>query len=121
MRLLVDDDSTVLMSRVGESKAARVNGERINQALGMKVNLEFVDTPLDEVMRAISSVFNVPIVLDRHNLDDYGIGTDLPVTASFQGISCRTASNLILKENDMTMVVDSEWCVLPLQMLWSPN
>ena len=59
-------------------------------------------------MRAISSVFNVPIVLDRHNLDDYGIGTDLPVTASFQGISCRTALNLILKENDMTMVVDSE-------------
>tara|TARA_Y100001934_G_scaffold113568_1_gene138928 strand:+ start:73 stop:207 length:135 start_codon:yes stop_codon:yes gene_type:complete len=42
MRLLVDDDSTVLMSRVGESKAARVNGERINQALGLKVNLEFV-------------------------------------------------------------------------------
>ncbi len=107
-RLLVSDDTSVIMQRVGETAKVRAQREHINARLSTKVNLEFVDTPLSDVASFIQQALNISVTLDTRRLDEIGIGSDTPVTVNYQGVSCRSALRMILAENDLTFVVEPE-------------
>jgi hypothetical protein len=95
---------------VGESE--RQAYQRIQQALSQTTSLEFMDAPLSEVVDYLKSVADIPILIDRRALDEIGIGTDAPVTISLEGISLNSALKLLLRQLELTVVIDDEALVI---------
>lgn len=70
--------------------------------------LEFLETPLSEVMKFIGEEYDLDIKIDEAALKDLELSTDAPVTAQMRNISLRSALKLILKEHDLTYIVEGE-------------
>jgi hypothetical protein len=81
---------------------------RISAALETPTVLEFLETPLQDVISYLADYHKIDIQLDKKALDDVGIGTDTPITRTLRGISLRSALQLMLKEFDLTYVIDNE-------------
>jgi len=87
--------------------------ERIQTALRgpLKLPLDFIDTPLLDVMTQLSEDYEIPIQFDRSALDEVAISPDTEVTITISNVSLRSALNLMLKEpelQDLTYVIDDE-------------
>ena len=61
-----------------------------------------------DVVTDISFRHAIPIVVDTVALEDYGIGTDSPVSINLQGVSLKSALRLMLNELDLTYVLQHE-------------
>jgi hypothetical protein len=81
---------------------------RIETALDESTTLEFVETPLADVVDYLKHLHDIEIQLDKRALDDVGIGTDTPVTHNLKGISLRSALRLILRELDLAHILRDE-------------
>jgi hypothetical protein len=77
-----------------------------------EAGLEFFETPLSEVMKFISEEYDLAIKIDEAALKDLELSTDAPVTAQMRNISLRMALRLMLKEHDLTYVVDGGQLVI---------
>ena len=89
--------------------AARGEAEtKILAELEKPTKLEFIDTPLEDVIAQLKEYHQIEIQLDRGALDDMGIGTDTPVTRQLHGISLRSALRLMLGDLDLTYMIDNE-------------
>ena len=71
--------------------------KKIDDALKSPTQLEFVETPLTDVIDYLKDYHKIEIQLDKKALDDVGIGTDTPVTINLKGISLRSALRLMLQ------------------------
>jgi hypothetical protein len=91
--------------RGGPQTAAEV---RIAQALSDATQLEFIDTPLEDVVDTLKDMHAIEIQLDQRAMDDVGIGSDAPITADMKGISLRSGLRLILGQLDLTFVIQDE-------------
>src|SRR5690606_27079019 len=56
-----------------------------------EAGLEFLETPLSEVMKFISEEYDLDIKFDEPALKDLELSTDAPVTAQMRNISLRMA------------------------------
>ncbi|MHB8971544.1 MAG: hypothetical protein ACYC3X_04615 [Pirellulaceae bacterium] len=90
------------------SDAKRAAHDKIEQALGTVVDVEFTDTALNEVAKFLGDAHGIPIWIDRQALEDNGRGGETPVTISLQGVSLRSALRLMLRELDLMYQVDDE-------------
>ncbi len=81
---------------------------KIYDALKGEILMEFTDAPLSEVVDYLKTARNIPIMIDKRALDDVGLGSDTPVTISLNGITLRSALKLMLKEMDLTYVIQDE-------------
>jgi len=93
---------------LGESSDA---ADRINKALAGPLNargLEFDGDALDEVVTVLSSEYHIPIQIDARALLDAGLGPDEPVTVNMHGISLRSALNHMLRQHDLTCIIQNE-------------
>ena len=81
---------------------------RVEDALKDPTTLEFIETPLQDVVDFLKDVHGIEIQIDSRALEDVGIGSDTPVTRNLKGISLRSALRLVLKELDLTYVVRDE-------------
>ena len=72
--------------------------KKINEALKSPTQLEFIETPLTDVIDYLKDYHEIEIQIDKKALDDVGIGTDTPVTKNLKGISLRSALRLMLHE-----------------------
>jgi hypothetical protein len=88
----------------GDSAATKA----ILQTLTQAVQLDFIETPLEDVVAFLSDQHKIPIQIDRKALDSIGVGTDSPITKNFKALSLRSALRLILDELNLTYVVDHE-------------
>jgi hypothetical protein len=70
--------------------------------------LEFIETPLGDVVRYLKEVHQIPIEVDTHALDDAGITTEVPVTRYLKEVSLRTALRLVLRDLNLTYVIEDE-------------
>ena len=86
----------------GEPSAAE---QRIADQLKKPIEIEFVDTPLQDVVGTFKDFYEIEIQLDRRALDEVGIPTDCPITKSLKGISLRSALRLMLRDLDLTYVI----------------
>jgi hypothetical protein len=77
-------------------------------ALDSPTTLEFIETPLQDVIEFLKDVHNIEIQIDTRALDDVGIGNDTPITRNLRGITLRSAMKLMLKELDLAFVVADE-------------
>jgi hypothetical protein len=84
------------------------NVTRIEAALASPTELDFVETPLQEVIDYLKTQYGIEIQLDAKAVDDVGIGTDVPVTVDLKGISLRSALNLVLRRLNLTWTIEDE-------------
>jgi TolA-binding protein len=84
------------------------NERRINAALDSPTDVQFFETPLQDVVDYLRLFHEIPIELDKRALEDVGIATDVPITRSLQGITLRSALRLLLRDLDLTYTVEDE-------------
>jgi len=70
--------------------------------------LSYSDQSLQDVVTDISNEYGINIRLDRTALDDAGIGVESPVTNSLQNISLRSALKLLLRNLQLTWIIEDE-------------
>jgi len=77
----------------------------IEKALAENTQLEFVDTPLSDVIAYLRDRHKIEIQVDQKALSDVGIGTDTAVTKKIKAVPLRSALKLVLRELDLTFTV----------------
>ena len=82
--------------------------KKINDALKSPTQLEFIETPLQDVIDFLKDFHQIEIQIDQRALDDVGIGTDTPITRNLKGITLRSALRLLLRDLDLTYVIQDE-------------
>ncbi len=78
---------------------------RIDKALDKETTFQFLETPLSEMVDYVSRLHSIDVGLDRKALDNVGLGSDAPITASIRGISLRSALRLVLRDIELTFVI----------------
>jgi hypothetical protein len=92
-------------------KATGEAERRIESALRAPLTsagFDFTDAPLEEVVTFIQETYNIPVQLDTPALEEIGIGPDEPVNVSLHGVSLRSALRLLLKQLQLTYIVQDE-------------
>lgn len=82
--------------------------QRIEAQLATETIFDYLDTPLKDVIDEIALRHSIPIVISIRALEDFGIGTDTPITISLAGVSLRSALRLVLRELDLTFLIEDE-------------
>jgi hypothetical protein len=80
--------------------------QKVREALGDIATMEFVETPLRDVVEYLKDAHAILIEIDTKALDDVGIATDTPITRNLKGISLRTALRVLLRDLSLTYVVE---------------
>jgi hypothetical protein len=98
---------------VGETNSE--SAARIEQALQGKLTsagMDFSDAPLEEVASFIQETYNISLELDTPALEEIGIGPDEPISISLHGISLRSALRLMLKQLQLTYIIQDEVLII---------
>ena len=81
----------------------------IMKALDEPTDMDFVETPLKDVVQAISVRHdNIPIQLDNKSITDAGSSADTPITFQLRGISLKSALRQMLHEHELDFVVHND-------------
>ncbi len=81
---------------------------RILDALNSPTQLEFIETPLQDVVDYLKDLHSIEIQIDTKALEDVGLATDMPITRNLRGITLRSALRLTLRELALTYVIEDE-------------
>ena len=82
--------------------------KKIQEALKQPTQIEFVETPLKDVVDYLKDLHHIEIQLDSAALKEAGIDESTPVTKNLKGISLRSALKLLLDELQLKYVVHNE-------------
>ncbi len=85
---------------------------KIREKLAQPVTLEFVETPLGDVVDFLRDFTSVNIVLNRANLEKEGVNHDTPVTIHVEQLSLHTALKLLLGGLNLGARVEDECLVI---------
>lgn len=80
----------------------------IMSKLNTRLDIDFIETPLSEVVEFLRQATGVPIIIDRRALDNVGIGTDTPITISAKKIRLRDAFGRFLERHELSYRVADE-------------
>lgn len=80
---------------------------KLREALAMRVEVEFIDTPLRDAAEFLSNTAEVPVVLDQVALTDDGIAEDSPINLALKGHSLQTTLELMLRAFDAEAVLEN--------------
>ncbi len=92
-------------------KASGEAEKRIDKALRSPLNstgLDFAQVPLNEVVSTLQVDYGIPIQIDTPALDEIGVNTDEPVTVQLNNVSLRSALRLMLKNLQLTYIIQDE-------------
>ncbi len=93
-------------------KASGEAEQRIDKALRSPLpqgGLDYTDTPLTEVASDLQQRFGIPIIVDKPALEELGVNADEPITiAGLQNVSLRSALRLMLKNIQLTYIIQDE-------------
>ena len=82
--------------------------QRIREALDEPTQIEFVDTPLKDVVDYLKDLHHIEIQLDGPAMQEAGVEESTPLTRNLKGISLRSALRLMLDELELTCVIHNE-------------
>ena len=83
--------------------------KKIEAALKSPTQLEFVETPFDDVVDYLKDLHQIEIQVDRKALDDVGLDpSTLPISKNLKGISLRSALKLTLRDHELTYLIQDE-------------
>ncbi|MEE8451556.1 MAG: hypothetical protein V3R99_06555 [Thermoguttaceae bacterium] len=81
---------------------------RILKALRTPTELNFLETPLRDVVDYLKEYHEIEIQIDAVALDDVGLTLDEQITKQLKGISLQSALKLILRDVDLTYIIQDE-------------
>ncbi|MEM6981085.1 MAG: hypothetical protein AAF539_15600, partial [Planctomycetota bacterium] len=100
LRIAADDTDSMLSPKEQQI-------ERTLQSQEVKLN--YRNRPLGEVLDDLSALSGIPMVMDMRALGAVRVSSDTPVMMSIsQPISLRSALNLMLKDLDLTYVIEND-------------
>ena len=82
--------------------------KQIEQSLGRQVSLHFDNVPLEKVIEHVRNIADVNVVLDSVGLEEEKVATSTPISIGVDGITLRSALNLILEPLNLGYMVDNE-------------
>lgn len=85
--------------------------KKINQALNSPLHpngLDFVETPLKDVMTQLQEDYAIPIQIDVAALEENGMNLDSQVTVNIHNVSLQSALRLMLKHLNLTTIYQDE-------------
>ena len=82
--------------------------ERINNALGSLTTQIFIETPLSEAIQTISKLHQIPIVIDRRALEEFGLDSEARVNIDLKEVTLRSFLRLMLHDLELTYMVKDE-------------
>lgn len=85
-----------------DQPAEKQSPRTIEEVLAARVNLDFVDTPLPEILETIAGQYGIPVVMDKGALADGGVDESSPLTFSMQGTRLDTMLHLLLRPLELT-------------------
>ena len=86
--------------------------QKIKDALKSPTQLEFVETPLSDVIDYLRDYHQIQIQFEEKALSEVGIGTDSPVNINVKGISLRSALRTMLRRLSLAFIVrDGMLCI----------
>jgi hypothetical protein len=94
--------TNVDLATVGPAEA------RIREQLAEPTTMDFIETPLEQVVDYLKDLHGIEIQLDTKALEEAGVGSDVPVTRTLKGISLRSGLRLMLGAMDLTYVIKDE-------------
>lgn len=82
--------------------------QEIQQALNSDTKCDFPDVPLSEVLQSLQTQHGINMYLDAQALKEQGLTADEPINVSLNGISLKSALNIILEPIGLDYVIDNE-------------
>jgi hypothetical protein len=93
-------------------RVGHANDNEVRQKLDEKIELDFLETPLVDLVDYIADACKIPVCLDVVALDDFGISTGTPITVCATGIPLRTGLRRVLHDLELAWVVRDEVLVI---------
>lgn len=81
-------------------------GPAVAKILLEPTRIEFIETPLKDIVEFLKGVHDVEITLDARALEDVGIGTDTPITMNVKGVKLSSGLSLMLKDSELVWTAD---------------
>jgi hypothetical protein len=78
---------------------------RIREALDDTTSIEFISTPLTDVVAYLEDAHEIPILLYCKKLSEAGCSSSKPITMALEGFSLRAALQVMLHEQGLAPVV----------------
>ena len=97
-----------LPKKAAPTKKLHSGEAAIERALDEPTSIEFVETPLQDVIDYLEERHSIEIQLDKVAMEEVGIGTDTPVTKKIKGVSLRSALHLMLHELKLTYTIEDD-------------
>jgi hypothetical protein len=91
-----------------DMKSRSTAEQKILNALDEPTVLEFLDTPLSDVVDTLEDHHEIQILIDQRALDDVGVPSHSPITSQLSGVSLQSGLNLMLRELDLTWTIRDE-------------
>lgn len=80
----------------------------IEAALDRPTQIEFVESPLSDVVDFLKDYHGIEIQLDQRALGEAGVATDAPITKNLKNLSLRSALNLTLRDLHLAWTLRDE-------------
>jgi hypothetical protein len=87
-------------------------GPTVSDKLDQRIDCEFVDTPLKDVLDFLADMSNIQIYINQKRLEEVGIATDIPVSKSLKQVRLSTLLDLILDELGLVYVEKDDLLVI---------
>jgi type II secretory pathway component GspD/PulD (secretin) len=85
--------------------------KQIRSKLAESVTLQFLETPLSDVIAFLKDYTQCNIILDRAAIEQEGVTNDTPVSVHVEAITLASALNHLLRPYNLTWIVQDE-CLL---------
>ncbi|WP_197168117.1 RNA polymerase sigma factor [Neorhodopirellula pilleata] len=103
--LVITPDFTELTrDGIATDRWVSVSQELVQQfetALNQSLSLDFIDAPLEEVVEMISAEIEVPIMIDKPALENFGLTADVPIDFVSNQLPARSVLKQIFQDLDL--------------------
>lgn len=88
------------------------NAQEIERRLEQRIDFEFIDSPLEDVLQQISQESGIPCRIATLHLDAVGLGVDTPITFRAKGTRVRDGLRLMLDDMELTWTIKREHLII---------
>ncbi|GAA5510529.1 sigma-70 family RNA polymerase sigma factor [Novipirellula caenicola] len=109
--VITADTASLVHKGIGVSRWINVDEaaeKRVAEALARSLQVEFADTPLNEVLNSLSTDSDLSRRIDRRALEEIGLTEDVPVTVKTAAVQLQSILDIILRDLDLIFTIQGE-------------
>lgn len=81
---------------------------RIESTLDDETEMEFIETPLQDVVEYVSDLHGIPVLIDESALEEVGITTDAPITFQSRSATLKSSLTNMLQPMKLDLLVGND-------------